>query len=156
MSRSLRAALLITGTLVGNGASAQEPACASDSDANVACEIRIRGTGEGASDLGVYNVNVVLQRLTADPEQSLAFSIVVNASECNQAPKRFITEPARFDGEERELMFNFPLFLHGSQGDGDYCIKVSATDCDGGCADQVGLQIGEGAIMRKIEDPRLR
>ena len=141
---------------MGNGASAQEPACESNSDANVACHIRIHGSGAGASDIGVYNVNVVLQRLTEDPEQSLAFTISVDASECDQAPRRFITEPARFDGEERELKFNFPLFLHSSQGGGDYCIKVSATDCEGGCADQVGLRIGEGAIMRQAEDPQLR
>ncbi len=141
---------------MGNGASAQEPACETDSDANVVCQIRIHGSGGGTSDIGVYNVNVVLRRLTADPEQSLAFSISIDASECDQAPKRFITEPAKFDGGERELKFNFPLFLHNSQGGGDYCIKVSAADCEEGCADQVGLRIGEGAIMRQVEDPRLR
>ena len=62
----------------------------------------------------------------------------------------------RFTGEETELRFNFPLFLHAAGTGGDYCVRVAASGCEGGCAGQVGLAVGDSAVMREEADPRLR
>ena len=149
------AALLVT-WLAAPPALGQEATCATDAAEDPVCEFRIHGGGDGASDLGVYNVALSLERLGDAAADDAAFSIAIDAAECGQQLRRFVEEPARFTGEETELRFNFPLFLHAAGGGGDYCVRVAASGCEGGCAGQVGLAVGDSAVMREEADPRLR
>ena len=147
--------LLIT-LLAAPSVLAQEVDCTADTAGNPVCELRIQGGGEEASDLGVYNVALVLQRLAPAAETTLSFSIAIDAAECGESPRRFIEESSGFSGEASELKFNFPLLLHTSGGGGEYCVRVSAYGCEGGCTGQIALKVGDSAVMRQDTDPLLR
>ncbi len=156
MIRGVRCAALLGTLLAAPPALGQEATCAADTGNDPVCEFRIHGAGEGASDLGVYNVALSLKRLGSVAAEEAVFSIAIDAGECGQPLHRFIEEPAAFAGEETELRFNFPLFLHAAGSGGEYCVRVAASGCEGGCAGQVGLAVGDSAIMRQETDPRLR
>jgi hypothetical protein len=154
--RGFGCAILLVLSLTVPPALGQEATCATDTAADPVCEFRIRGAGDEASDLGVYNVALSLERLGPATADAAAFSIAIDAAECGQDLRRFIEEPARFTGEVTELRFNFPLFLHAAGNGGEYCVRVVASGCEGGCAGLVGLAVGDSAIMRQETDPRLR
>lgn len=156
MIRGFGCAALLVALLAVPPARGQEVACAPDTADDLVCEFRIHGAGEGASDLGIYNVALLLERPESAAADEAAFSIAIDAGECGQPLRRFIEEPARFTGEVTELRFNFPLFLHAVGSGGEYCVRVAASGCEGGCAGQVGLAVGDSAIMRQETDPRLR
>ncbi len=156
MIRGIRDATLLITLLAGPSALAQEVACTADTAGDPVCELQIQGGGEAASDLGVYNVALLLQRLAPAAGTTLSFSIAIDAAECGKSPRRFIEEPAGFSGEASELKFNFPLFLHTSGDKGEYCVRVSAYGCEGGCAGQIELKVGDSAVMRQDTDPLLR
>ncbi len=152
----LGATLLIT-LLAASSALAQEADCSADAAGDPVCELRIQSGGTAGSDLGVYNVALLLQRLAPATEENIrSFSIAIDAAECGNPPRRFIEESAGFSGEESELKFNFPLFLHASGGEGEYCVRVIAFGCEGGCTGQIELRVGESAVMRQVTDPLLR
>ena len=156
MIRGAGCAALLFALLAVPPALGQEATCAPDKADDPVCEFRIHGAGEGASDLGVYNVALSLERLGSGAAGEAAFSIAIDAGECGQPLRRFIEEPAGFTGEVTELRFNFPLFLHASGSGGNYCVRVAASGCEGGCAGQVSLAVGDSAVMREETDPRLR
>lgn len=156
MIRGVGCAALLLTLLAAPTALGQEATCAPDTANDPVCEFRIHGAGAGASDLGVYNVAVSLKRLESVVAEEATFSIAIDAGECGQPLQRFIEEPARFAGEATELRFNFPLFLHAAGSGGEYCLRVAASGCDGGCARQVGLAVGDSAIMRQQTDPSQR
>lgn len=156
MIRGIGCAALLVTLLAVPQALGQEATCAPDAADDPVCEFRIHGAGEGASDLGVYNVALSLERLGSAAADEAAFSIAIDAGECGQPLRRFIEEPARFTSEATELRFNFPLFLHAAGSGGEYCVRVAASGCEGGCAGQVGLTVGDSAIMRQVTDPRRR
>lgn len=152
-ARSLTTAALLAAALA---APAAAETCAAGPGGEVACELRVSAGGEGASDLGVYNLALDLERLREDAAGSFAFTIAVDAGECGAPPRRFIEEPVRFPEEETGKRFNFPLFLHRGASEKDYCVAVSASGCEGGCASRLRMAAGEAAIMRQIERPPRR
>jgi hypothetical protein len=152
----IRDATLLIMLLTVPQALAQEVDCTTDTAGDPVCELRIQGGGEAASDLGVYNVALLLERLAPPPETTLSFSIAIDAAKCGEPPRRFIEEPAGFSGEASELKFNFPLLLHTSGDGGEYCVRVSAYGCEGGCTGQIELKVGDSAVMRQETDPLLR
>ncbi|MCY4429970.1 MAG: hypothetical protein OXC11_06190 [Rhodospirillales bacterium] len=156
MIRGFGCAALLATLLAAPSARGQEATCVTDPADDPVCEFRIHGAGDGASDLGVYNVALSLERLGAAVADEATFSIAIDAAECGQPLRRFVEEPARFTGEMTELRFNFPLFLHAAGRGGEYCVRVAASGCEGGCGGQVGLTVGDSAIMRMESDPHLR
>ena len=156
MIRGIRCATPLITLLAASSALAQEVDCTADAAGDPVCELRIQSGGEEASDLGVYNVALLLQRLAPATGNALSFSIAIDAAECGNPPRRFIEEPAEFSGEESELKFNFPLFLHTSDDAGEYCVRVAAFGCEGGCTDRIELKVGDSAVMRQVTDPLLR
>lgn len=156
MIRSIRDATLLITLLAAPSALAQEVECTADTAGDPVCELRIQSGGEEASDLGVYNVALLLQRLAPATEKAFSFSIAIDAAECGNPPRRFIEEPAGFSGGESELKFNFPLFLHTSDDGEEYCVRVTAFGCQGGCTGHIELKVGDSAVMRQDTDPLLR
>ena len=154
--RGIPGATLLITLLAASSALTQEADCTADTAGDPVCELRIQGGGDEASDLGVYNVALLLQRLAPVTENVRSFSIAIDAAECGNPPRRFVEESTGFSGEESELRFNFPLFLHTSGGGGDYCVRVVAFGCEGGCTGQIELKVGESAVMRQVTDPLVR
>lgn len=130
---------------------AAEGTCAADPGGEIACEILVRAGGEGASDLGVYNLGLDLERLPGRADGEFELTLAVDAGECGAPPRRFIEEPVRFPAGEAGKRFNFPLFLHRGGTGKDYCVAVSATGCAEGCASRMRMAAGEAAVMRTLE-----
>ncbi len=145
-------AVLLLGVSPGHGQNAD---CIGGPAVEPECGFEIRGGGPGASDLGIYNVRVQLERFSPTTG-SASLTVGIDASRCGEPTRRYIEEPVRFADAETTLKFNFPLLLHASEADGNFCVRVVVFGCGNDCTGQFGLTVGESAVMRQVTDPALR
>ncbi len=155
MIRTALGSVLAALLLAGSPARGQEADCVGGAAVDPVCEFRIRSHGPEASDVGVYNVFVRLERLVPAAD-TRPLTVAIDASACGRPLHRQVEEPVNFAGEETTLTFNFPLFLRGSDTAGEHCVRVAAVGCGDSCGGRVGLAVGNSAVMRQVRDPSLR
>ncbi len=132
---------------------ARDGDCAEGSAGNIICEILVGTEEESASDLGLYNITVVLKRLPGDSGEEFKFKVSIDAGKCDDASKHFIDEAVRFRKDETNKRFNFPLLLHPGEAQSNRCVVATASECEGGCVARIEMLAGETAVMRSLEPP---
>ena len=116
-------------------------------ESNIECNYKIKVNSENTSDLGTYNISILLTKIK-NINGIFNGKMSINSGLCGTKLTKVLEENMQIAQAHNNHGYNFPLFLHKEKIEADFCVKLIVKNCIDRCGELISLSAQLSPIMK--------